>query len=389
MKRVAWYIGVIAITLLILILLWQFSISIVLFALSLAVSSALKPLINRIAGKIKSKRIALGLVYSAIITIILLLVLVGGQFLLEDIQRATDDFIINYERIKTHWPNSPSYFRQTLGEQLPSSTELSSALISEEGITKLMVNGWPGKELFSNLGYFAIVLVLSIYWNTDHLRFERTSVNLFPANMRPKALHIWRSIEEGVGSYLESEIIQSTLAGLILGLGFWLIGLRYPVLMGLWGAIARLIPWFGVLLAVLPLLFFGGSFLSVKGFLTIFFALSVLILLKKVIEPRLNQGSKNSLLIVIFVIVLAEAFGFIGILLAPPLAVAVQIILQELYPVIAQKKYSLELQEAFKLKKRLSRVRKDIKGPASSEPMQYVNQLYQLVRQTISYMQKY
>lgn len=164
MKRVAWYIGVIAITLLILILLWQFSISIILFALSLAVSSALKPLINRIAGRIKSKRIALGLVYSAITTVILLSVLVGGQFLLEDIQRATDDFVINYERIKTHWPNSPSSFRQTLGEQLPSSTDLSNALISEEGITKLMVNGWPGEELFSIFGYFAMILVLSIYW---------------------------------------------------------------------------------------------------------------------------------------------------------------------------------------------------------------------------------
>ena len=389
MKRVAWHIGVIAITLLILILLWQFSISIVLFALSLAVSSALKPLLNRIAGKIKSKRIALGLVYSGITVGILIFVLVGGQFLLEDVQRATDDFVINYERVKTHWPNSPSSFRQMLGEQLPSSTDLSSALISEEGLSRLIVNGWPGKELFSIFGYFAMILVLSIYWSADHLRFERISVNLFPVEMRPKALHIWRSIEKGVGTYLESEIIQSTLAGLILGLGYWIIGLRYPALLGQWGAIARLIPWFGVLLAVLPLLFFGGSFLSVKGFLAIFFTLTVLILLKKFVEPRLNQESKNSLLIVLFVIVLAEAFGFIGILLAPPLAVAVQIILRELYPLIAQKRYSLELQEAFKLKKRLSKVRKDIKGPAASEPMQYVNQLYHLVRQTISFMQKY
>jgi len=390
MKRVVWYIGAIAITLLILILLWQFSISIILFALSLAVSSALKPLINRIGGKIKSKQISLGLVYSAITAGILISVIVGGQFLLEDIQRATDDFIINYERIKTHWPNNPSSFQQALGEQLPSSTDLSNALISEEGLNKLMVNGWPGQELVSNFGYFAIVLVLSIYWSADHLRFERISVNLFPEDMRPKALHIWRAIEKGVGAYLRSEIVQSVLAGWILALGYWMIGLRYPTLLGLWGAVVRLIPWFGALLAVLPLLFFGGSFLSVKGFLAILFASAVLLLMKNMVERLfLNQRSKNSLLIIIFVIVLAEAFGIIGILLAPPLAVAVQIILQELYPLIARKKYSLELQKALKLKKRLSRVRKEIKGPTSSEPMQYVNQLYQLVRHTISYMHKY
>jgi predicted PurR-regulated permease PerM len=253
----------------------------------------------------------------------------------------------------------------------------------------LIVNGWPGQELFSILGYFAIVLVLSIYWSADQLRFERISVNLFPVDMRPKALHIWRAIEKGVGSYLGSELVQGALAGLILGLGYWMIGLRYPALLGLWGAVSRLIPWFGILLAVIPLLFFGGNFLSINGLLAILFAMVVLLLLKNFIEPRLNQGSKNSLLIVLFVIILAEAFGFIGILLAPPLAVAVQIILRELYPLLAQKRYSLELQEAYRLKKRLSRVRKDIKGPAASEPMQHVNQMYQLVRQTISYMQKY
>lgn len=390
MKRIAWYISVIAITLLILILLWQFSISIVLFALSLAVSSALKPLINRIASRIKSKKFALGLVYSGITAAVLIFFLVGGQFLLEDIQRATDDFIIRYDRIKTHWPNDPSSFRQTLGEQLPSSADLSSALISEEGINMLMVNGWPGQEFFSIFSYFAIILVLSIYWSADQLRFERISVNLFPVDMRPKALHIWRSIEKGVGSYLGSEFIQSALAGLILCLGYGVIGVRYPALLGLWGAIARLIPWFGILLAVLPLLFFGAGFLTLKAFLAIIFAFIVLILLKRIVEARfLDQQSNNSLLIVLFVVILAQAFGFIGMLLAPPLAVAVQIILRELYPILTQRRYTQELQEALQLKRRLSRLRRKIKGPAASEPMQYVNQMYQLVRQAISYMQKY
>jgi hypothetical protein len=78
----------------------------------------------------------------------------------------------------------------------------------------------------------------------------------------------------------------------------------------------------------------------------------------------------------------------IGVLLAPPLATAVQILLQELYPLFARR-YTQELKKVFNLKKRLSIVRNGIKDSSSSEITQYVNQLHELVNQTIIYMQKY
>ena len=389
MKRVIWYVVVIAITLVTLILIWQFSIAIVLFALSLAVAAALRPLISQIAMRIRSKRFALSLVYSAVIGSILVLLVVGGQLLFHDLQKATDDFATSYERVKNDWPREGSMFQQSLVEQLPSPDDLYRAITSEEGIVTLTSDGGPGQNFFSIFGYIAIILVLSIYWSADQLRFERLSVSLFPTDHRPKALHIWRAIERGAGAYLRSELIQSVLAGLILGAGYWMIGLRYPALLAIWGAIVRLIPWFGALVAVIPLFFLAAASSPISSFLAILYTVVVLLFLKTAVEPRfLEQKSNNSLLIVMFVIILAEAFGFIGVLLAPPLAVAVQILLQELYPIFTRSN-SQELQEAFALKNRLSRVRKYVKSSASTESMRFVNQLYQLVRQTISYMQRY
>jgi len=389
MKRVIWYVVVIAITLVTLILIWQFSISIVLFALSLAVAAALRPLISQIAMRIRSKRFALSLVYSAVIGSILVLLVVGGQLLFHDLQKATDDFATSYEHVKNDWPREGSMFQQTLAEQLPFPDDLYRAITSEEGIVTLTADGGPGQNIFSIFGYIAIILVLSIYWSADQLRFERLSVSLFRTDHRPKALHIWRAIESGVGAYLRSETIQSVLAGLILGLGYWMIGLRYPALLAIWGAIVRLIPWFGGLIAVIPLLFLAAVSSPIPSFLAILYTVVVLILLGRAVEPRvLGQQRNNSLLIVLFVIILAEAFGFIGVLLAPPLAVAIHILLQELYPIFTRRN-SQKLQEAHELKKRLSRLRKNVKSPASTEAMRFLNQLYQLVRQTISYMHRY
>ena len=388
MKKAIWYIMVVAATLIALILLWQFSLAILLFALSLAVSAALKPLILRVAGERRSRRFALGTVYSLVFGFVLVLLILGGQFLLQDLQRATDDFAVTYDYIKTEWPRTDSIFKQTLAEQLPSSNDIYQAMTSEEGIITMAGNGGPGKNFFSSFGNIAVVLVLSLYWSADQLRFERISISMFPAEYRPKALKIWRSIETGVGGYIRSEFTQSVLAGLLLWAGYQILGLRYPTLLALWGAVVRLIPWFGVLVAIIPLIFIGGS-LTFSSLLSIFYTVIVLLLLKIIIEPRvLKEQRSNSLLIVLFVIVLAQAFGLTGVLLAPPLAVAVQILIQEVFPLFPRR-YSEELQEALELKKRLFHVRKFVKNSLSPENMQLVQQLRKLVIQTITYMQKY
>ncbi|HSM71263.1 MAG TPA: AI-2E family transporter [Anaerolineales bacterium] len=388
MRRIILYVLVIAITLMALILAWQFSLSFVLFALSLAVSSALKPSITHVATGLKSRPLALVLVYSAFIGLILVILLFGGQLLLQDLQTAGNDFVRAYNHIKTYWPIDGALFQQALAEQLPSSNELFQAFLSEEGFVTLTQEGGAGQGIFSYLGYAAIIIVLSLYWSADQVRFERLGVSLFPVERRPKALHIWRMVEGGVGAYLRSEFIQSVLAGLVLGVGYWMIGLKYPALLAAWAAIARLIPWFGTLVAIIPFLFIGG-FLSFSVLLALLFTILVIVYLKALIEPRvLERRSDNSLLIVLFVIVLWEAYGLIGVLLAPPLATAVQIIMRELYPLFARR-YKRELEALIKLRRRLFQLRTEIKDSASSETMQYMNQLQELANQSITYLQKY
>lgn len=388
MRRIIWYIMVIALTLMVLILIWQFSISIVLFGLSLAVAAALRPLINDLGMKTRSKRLAMTLVYASVVGTILLILILAGQFLFQDLRKVTDDFATGYERIIREWPQEGSVFQQSLAERLPSPNDLYEAITSEEGLLTLTTGG-PGQDIFTSLGYIAIILVLSIYWSADQLRFERLTVSLFPTDHRPKALHIWREIEKGVGAYLRSEFVKSLLAGLILGAGYWLIGLRYPALFATWAAVVRLIPWFGGLIAVMPLILLALASSPVTGLVAILFTIITLLFLRVVVGARFGDYQQNNtLLIVLFVILLAEAFGFIGVLLAPPLAVAIQILLQELYPLMTRRT-SEQLEEAYELKNRLSRLRRNVKEPLADDSKRFVGQLYQLIRQTITYIQRY
>ena len=390
MIRVIRYTTTAVITLVVLLLLWQFSVALILFLLSLAVAAALRPLINNIMGRINSKRLALGMVYFLLVASIIGSLFLMGPPFLDDLQTASDDLVANYDRAKTEWPKSGTLFQKALAEQLPPSADFYQALTGEEGIPALQGIFGIAQNFFSLLGRLAIVIVLSLYWSADQLRFVRLGLSLLPAEYHSKALHAWRSIEKGVGAYLQSEIVQSVLAGLLLWAIYATLGIKYPTLLALWGGTVRLIPWFGALMAVLPALFIAIGSSPTLGIVAAVATIAVLFLLKEVIEPRVFHRHKySSLLIVLFVIGLAEAFGFIGVILAPPFAVAVQILFQQLYP-FPSSMFSQEVSEKVtNIRTRLLQLRRRIQKNTNRKNRLLINRIYYLVRRTADYLQEY
>ncbi|HLO14872.1 MAG TPA: AI-2E family transporter, partial [Anaerolineales bacterium] len=220
MIKIIRYTIVVVTTLMLLLLLWQFSSAIMLFLLSLAVAAALRPLINSLTERRVPKWLALGIVYFLLVAVIVSFLLLISQPLFDELQKATNDFIANYDRAKAEWPLRGTLFQQTLAERLPPSAELYQALTNENAIPALTSFFGIAQNFLSNLGQITIVIVLSLYWSADQFRFERLGLSLLPKEYHPRALHIWRSIENEVGAYLRSEIVQSVLTGLLLWLGY-------------------------------------------------------------------------------------------------------------------------------------------------------------------------
>jgi putative permease len=389
MIRIIRYTVVVLTTLMVLLLVWQFSFAIVLFLLSLALAAALRPVINAITGRNIPKRLALGIVYFLLIAAIVSSISLITPALLDELQRATDDFVSNYDRAKAEWPQRGTLFQQTLAEQLPPSADFYQALTSEQGVPAIAGVFGIAQNFLSTLGQIAIIIVLSLYWSADQFRFERLGLSFLPEEHHTKALHVWRSMESGVGAYLRSELIQSVLTGLLLWLGFSVLGIRYPTLLALWGAIVRLIPWFGALIAVLPALFIGIGISSTVGILATAYTVGILLFLKLVVEPRFFPRKKySSLLVVLFVIALAETFGFTGVVLAPPLAVAVQILFQHLYPFPEAAASTEVSEEVLDIRERLLEIRRRMQDSRKRESMRLVERLQRLLRRTTDYLQE-
>lgn len=382
MRRAIWFILVIALTLAVLILLWEFRGAIVLFGLSLMISAAVRPIIQRMSARRLSRRASLALVYTLlIVSIVMGLILIGAP-LGRDLQNSTNDFAAGYEHAKTDWPAHGTVLQKIIIERLPPAEDLYKTVRGREGVAAMEAVFGAARNFFSLLGSLSIAIVLSIYWSADQFRFERLGLSMLPAEQHAKALSVWRAIETGVGAFVRSETVQSVLALLLLGAGYWLMGVRYPVLLALLGALGRLIPWFGIVILMIPaVLIAAGS--PLLGLLYAAYTLAVLLLLKRYVGRRLfTSPPYNSLPVLLLLVVLAEGYGIAGVLLAPILGMGLRIALEELDPQ-PRGRFSPEVSEkTADLMQRLSTLQTEIEKERPQEATPLLDRIELLARRT-------
>ena len=141
-------------------------------------------------------------------------------------------------------------FQQTLDRWLPTPDKLFEAITSQRQLVLSAVLGFT-QGIGGIVSGFFVILFLSVYWSINQNHFERLWLSLLPSEQRKHARDIWRTLEHDLGAYIRSEIIQSLLAVLLLGLGYWMLGSPYPALLAVVGAVAWLVPVVGAVLAVI------------------------------------------------------------------------------------------------------------------------------------------
>ena len=313
-------------TLLALAVLWQFRIVVVYVLISLALAATVRPFVKDWTRRRLVMRLVLVLLYTVSLCGFGILIFHVGRFVVSDIQQFAQTLSVQGAWVLPPWLEGSS-FQNTLVAWLPTPDKIFEAITGEQGqlVLPAVLNLTEGIGGIVS-GVF-LVLFLSIYWSINQVHFERLWLSLLPSEQRKQARGAWRTIEPDLGAYIRSEIVQSLLAFVLLGLGYWLLGSEYPVLMALIGALAWLIPVVGAPLAViLPLMM--GLLTSVQlSLFTTLYTLVVLIALQVWVEPRLFKRKwDNPILTLVILLAMADAFGLIGILVAPPLSAVCQIL---------------------------------------------------------------
>lgn len=313
-------------TLLALVVLWQFRMVVVYVVISLTLAAALRPLAQRLVGQGLVVRGAWILLYLVVLGGVGFVLFLTGRAAVTEIQQLTRTVSVQDAWRLPIWLEG-SAFQKELAAWMPPPSRLFEAITGDQGQLVLPAIVGFTQGLTGVASRALVVLLLGIYWMVNQVHFERLWLSLLPSEQRGQVRSTWRTIELNLGAYIRSQVVQSLLTGLVLGLGYWALGSPYPILLALIGALASLIPMVGAPLAVIsPLLV--GLLTSVQlSLLTAVYTLVALVALEIWVRPRLfDRRWDNPILTIVLLIALQNAFGLLGILIAPPLSAACQIL---------------------------------------------------------------
>jgi predicted PurR-regulated permease PerM len=181
------------------------------------------------------------------------------------------------------------------------------------------------------VGYLFLTPILTFYLLRDWERITTNLAELVPGVSRPRVVAFFREYDRLLAGYLRGTLVQSSIIGSLTALGLWVTGIPYSLLLGLMAAVFNIIPYLGLVLTLIPALivalFTGNVLLSLVKVLGVFAVVQALD--GAVIGPRVVGGSVglHPVWVILALSVAGFFWGFLGLLLAVPLAVLLKLLL--------------------------------------------------------------
>ena len=201
----------------------------------------------------------------------------------------------------------------------------------------------PIFSAFATIGRALIGLITIIVFTIFILLygpgFARTAHETLPEGQpRWAAARIAERSLHAVSGWVAGNVLTSLIASLVTLITFLIMGLPYPFLLALWVGVADLIPLVGATLGALPAIVVAFLHSVPLGIVTIVFFVVYQQFENHVLQPIVYGRTirLNPFLVLLAVIVGVELAGFIGALLALPVAGVIQVTIEELAPGFAR-----------------------------------------------------
>ena len=167
-----------------------------------------------------------------------------------------------------------------------------------------------------------LIPFFSFFFLRDSRKIVRFVLDRLPANHIETTVAVWCEIDRTVGRYLRGLAIEGIVVGVSAALGLTILGVNYPLLLGLVTGLANVVPYLGPIIggaaAVLVALVQYKSLSVIAQVIMLYLSLKLLDVV--VIQPLVVGGGNNlhPVLLIASVIVGESALGIVGMIIAVP-----------------------------------------------------------------------
>lgn len=184
------------------------------------------------------------------------------------------------------------------------------------------------KSLFSGLGTFVIGLIIGFYFLIGFDNAGELIITLFPKKMQKDTRELTNEINNSFRRFVEGAILDATFVFIITSIAFALVGLRAPLLFGLFCGITNVIPYAGPYIGGAPAVIVGFSQGPLTGFLTLISVVIIQFLEGNFLQPVIMSKTTklHPVTIITGLLIFGHFFGIVGMVISTPIIAAVKAI---------------------------------------------------------------
>lgn len=184
------------------------------------------------------------------------------------------------------------------------------------------------KVIFSGIVVLVVGLIIGFYLLVS---FDGTDaiISFLPKKIQKTTLDLAKEIDASLRGFVEGALITSTFVFIISSIGLWLVGLKSPLLFGLFCGITNVIPYIGPYIGGIPAVIVGFSMSPEIGILSLVVVFIIQILEGNFIQPLvMSKTTKlHPVTIMIGLLLFGYFWGIIGMVVATPVIASIKTVL--------------------------------------------------------------
>ncbi len=177
--------------------------------------------------------------------------------------------------------------------------------------------------IFGGISSFVFIVVISFYLAVQDRGVENFLRIISPIHVETYLIGLWKRTEQKIGRWMQGQLLLALIIGPLVYLGLTILQIKYAFSLALLAATFELIPFFGPILSAVPAVLIGFGISIPKGLMVIAFYVIIQQFENHLIYPLVVKKVIGIPPIIVILALLAggQLAGFLGLLLAVPVAV--------------------------------------------------------------------
>lgn len=314
----------------------------------------LKPFLHILVNWKVPRVLAILILYLIVIGLITLLIVAVYPFLRDQFKNLIEEFPIYFvsvtQTIVVFLNNSGfnDIFREYNFDYNKVITDITNNIASTvqgtfANVARTVASGITGfvSTLTSILLSLVTVPFILFYLLYEGEKLPKFILSILPPRARDEAKQVMKEVDKQVSSYIQGQILVSICIGVMMTIGFLIIGLPYAFVLGFLAMITSVVPYLGPAIAITPALIIAivNSPFMLIGLVVVWTI--VQLIEGKLITPNImgKSLSIHPITIIFVLLTTGSLFGVAGVILGIPGYAILKVIVTHIYRLL-KKRYN-------------------------------------------------